>query len=218
MVDSCQATLRRCVRFRARSIFRRSILTARRNVTIPARKGLCGILLLLAGFLSTAWSQPVPPTEYDVKAAFLYNFGKFVQWPPEAFEGRDSFVFCLLGDDSFGQVLNSTVVGKKIQERVLVVRQLRDVSDTEGCHILFISRSEGWRLPRVLSSLRSRSVLTVGETVGFTERGGIISFRVEDNRVRFDINLAAAQRAQLTISSQLLKLARAIIPPGDPGA
>lgn len=176
------------------------------------------VLFLLVVSQTAAWGEPIRAAEYEVKAAFLYNFGRFVQWPPAAWGNGDSFVLCLLGRDPFGPALSQTVTGKKIQDKDLVVRQLKQVSQAEGCHILFVSGSERWHLAEVLSEVRTKSVLTVGEAADFTERGGIIGFTVEDSRVRFDINLASAQDAGLTISSQLLKLARIITPARNPGA
>lgn len=165
----------------------------------------CGALPLRSHAL------PAAPTEHEVKAAFLYNFARFVEWPKEAWASPDQpFVVGVLGEDPFGETLDRTLAGKTVAERPIVVRRL---SSSEGAHevqILFVSSSEGPRLARILYALTDIPVLTVGEPSGFAEQGGMIGFRTEDRRIRFDINTERAQRAGLRISSQLLKLARIV--------
>ena len=153
---------------------------------------------------SLSWAAPVAG-EYQVKAAFLYNFAKFVDWPAGA--GPSAFVLCILGDDPFGAGIN-VIAGKQIGGRVLQVRRLASADGAAACQMLFISGSESEGLARALAAVRNRPVLTVGDTPGFAERGVAINLYVEQSKVRFEINLDAAKRAQLNISSQLLKLAR----------
>ena len=155
------------------------------------------------------------PAEYEVKAAFLYNFARFVEWP-EAPAGDGPFVITVLGRDPFGAALDDTLRGKTIGQRRIEIRRASRSEDLAGSRIGFISDSERDRLPAILKSLEASPVLTVGEMDEFAERGGVIRFRVEQDRVRLDINVAAAERARLRISSQLLKLAR-IVPPGTGG-
>ena len=163
---------------------------------------------LLCASLS-AQVQDAAPTEYQVKAAFLYNFGRFVEWPPQS-PPPSTFTICVLGKDPFGSVLDDLIKDKSIQGMKLVARRLERVEDAGDCRILFISSSEDARLGHILAVLRGRSVLTVGEVERFAHRGGMINFRLEGAKVRFEINPDAAGQAGLTISSQLLKLARII--------
>ena len=155
------------------------------------------------------------PGEYQVKAAFLYNFARFVEWPPAA-DGAAPFVVTVLGRDPFGTVLDDTFRGKTVDARQVVVRRVSRSEDVGKSHILFICDSEKDRLPQILKSLESAPVLTVGEMSDFAERGGVIRFKVEQDRIRLEINVAAAERSRLRISSQLLKLAR-IVEPGTGG-
>jgi hypothetical protein len=152
-----------------------------------------------------------------VKAAFLFNFGKFVEWPAQAFaDTGENFIVGVLGDDPFGAILDETIVGKTVQGKKLVAKRFSRVKDVSRCHILFISSSEEARLTEILSALGHSSVLTVAEMPEFARRGGIIRFRMENNKVRFEINLSAAQRARLSVRSQLLKLGSVVS--GNPGS
>ncbi len=158
-----------------------------------------------------ALAQPPPATEYQVKATFLYNFAQYVEWPATSFTASgDSFKICVLGEDPFGHVLDDTIEGEAINGRRLVARRLSRVNEALKCQILFVSSSEEGRLEQILTALDGKSIMTVGEMPRFAERGGMINFRLEGTKVRFDINPEAAQRAALTLSSQLLKLARIV--------
>jgi hypothetical protein len=173
----------------------------RRPFLQHAAPGLSIVLVLLT--LGSFAPSAEAPTEYEVKAALLYNFGRFVQWP----NSGDTLVVCVLGEDPFGPVLDKTLEGKITEARRLHVRRLKRSQDGESCQILFVSSSEYEHLPQILAELDGRSVLTVGDTPEFARRGGMISFQLEQNRVRIHVNLRAAEGARLTISSQLLKLA-----------
>lgn len=160
----------------------------------------------ILGFKSFA--QDSAPTEYQIKAAFLYNFAKFVQWPPQAFASPTSpIVIGVLGKNNFGDVLEKTIRGKVINDRPLQFKQFHSVKEATNCQILFISTSEKNSLPKILDDLQGASVLTVSETDHFTEAGGMINFIIEDNKIHFQINNEAAKKARLTISSKLLSLA-----------
>jgi len=150
-------------------------------------------------------------SEYQVKAAYLFNFLKFVEYPNESFtDPLAPIVIGVVGDDPFGNALPQVVIGKTVQGRDLVIRIYRAGEDLRGAHILFISSSEKKRLPMILSGLRGSSVLTVADTEGFLEAGGMIQFQSENNRVRFAINVDATSRAKLKMSSKLLSLARVV--------
>jgi hypothetical protein len=169
----------------------------------------CGLLRPMV----PAYAEDRAPTEHEVKAAFLYSFAKFVEWPPDAFGGDDKpFVITILGDDPFGEILEAAVRGKTIRDRRLVVRTVARAEDADGSQILFIGDSETEQLPRILKLVDRAAILTVGDMDHFAERGGVVNFRMENNRIRFEINLVAAERARLKISSQLLKLARIVGP------
>jgi hypothetical protein len=151
---------------------------------------------------------PAPPAgddlEYQVKAAFLFNFLKFVEWPPAA--GESPWGVCILGHDPFGQVLDQTVRGKIVNGRAVEVRRYSRLADVKDCNILFIGHADFGRLGMPAQA----GVLTVGEVPGFLKSGGIINFYIEENRVHFEIQPSVARSAGLRVSSQLLKLGRAL--------
>ncbi|RMF18990.1 MAG: YfiR family protein, partial [Deltaproteobacteria bacterium] len=150
--------------------------------------------------------------EYQVKAAFLYNFAKFVTWPEDAFSGEDApFVFCIVGRDPFGDSLEKVLEGRRAADRPIVVRRGPDPESLGRCHLMFIGGSEDARVARHLRQASAQPVLTVGETEAFERAGGMIRLVVADKRVRFDINAKAADVARLKLSSQLLKLARKVV-------
>jgi hypothetical protein len=175
-----------------------------------------GVLLWLAaaaigcGLVSPAQmqGQHAKPTEYDVKAAYLYNFSRFTEWPatiPQS--GADSFDICVLGENPFGTALATVVANETVAGKRVIAKQIPLPEDAMNCRVLFISSSEDKRLKQILASLTTASVLTVSDLPHFTQRGGMVQFVLEDNRVRFEVNSASAARARLTLSSELLKLA-----------
>jgi hypothetical protein len=148
--------------------------------------------------------------EYFIKAAFLYNFIKFVDWPSDSFKNDGAPVnLCVLGDDPFGEALN-TIRNKRVKGRRLVIKRVQRVEQIEGAHLLFISTSEKGRVKQILKSLSDAPVLTISEMEGFGQRGGIINFITVDNKIQFEINAEQARQHKLKISSQLLKLARIV--------
>lgn len=176
-------------------------------------------ILVAAGLTAQAplRAQPKAAGEYEIKAAFLYNFARYVEWPPGTLPAAsDAFVVTVLGEDPFGEALDAIVRDRTIRDRRLTVRRVARVEDVGESQILFISRSESDDVPRILQRLETAPILTVGETPQFAERGGMIRFRREGERIGFDINVASTERAGLRVSSQLLKLAR-IVGPGKRG-
>jgi hypothetical protein len=154
------------------------------------------------------FAQNQPATEYQIKAAFLYNFAKFVKWPSPTFAEPDSpIVIGVLGENVFGGDLEQTIRDKTFNNHPFQVKQFHSVTEATNCQILFISASEQEHLPKILSGLQGTSVLTVSEMDHFIEAGGMINFVIEEKRVHFQINNEAAQKAGLTISSKLLSLA-----------
>ncbi len=183
------------------------------TLRLPACRMLA-LIFAAAAFLtsaSQARAQSEPPTEYQVKAAFLYNFAKFVEWPADAFPDVQSpIVLGILGDDPFGSVLDKMIYGKAANGRGFVVKRVSEDAKLRSCHILFISSSEKKHLARILEGLKGAGVLTVGDMDRFAESGGVIHLLLAENKVRFGINLTAAARARLKISSKLLALARIV--------
>ncbi len=154
------------------------------------------------------------PTEYQVKAVFLYNFAQFVEWPAAAFaDERAPLVIGVLGADPFGPDLDAAVRGETVNHRPLLVRRYRDISQVEACHILYISGSEVSHLEKILGALRGRTILTVSDSENFARRGGMVGFVTEHNRIRLRISLNAVTAGDLAISSKLLRLAD-IVPAG----
>jgi len=164
-------------------------------------------MVLLAGPAGAAAPRS---SEYTLKAAFLFNFTKFVDWPADAFADEKSpFNLCVLGgEDPFGGSLDELVANEAVNGRPIAVRRRVRGADLRTCQILFIGRAERERQPEVLASLRGLPVLTVGETDRFLSEGGLFNFFLEANRVRFEVNLAAVERTPLKISSKLLRLAK----------
>jgi len=149
--------------------------------------------------------------EYELKAAMLYNLTLFVEWPPSAYpDPQAPILLCILGRDPFGSSLTSTVPGKTARGRSVLIRHLQNDKEIRSCQVLYISSSERKTAAQILSTLNGSSVLTVGEMTQFAAHGGMIQFSLEDQRVRFDINLDAASRAGLKISSKLLVLAQIV--------
>jgi hypothetical protein len=170
---------------------------------------LCACWLGVCGVPGVARAEVAAP-EYDVKAAFLFNFTKFVEWPPSAFADEHSpLKICVLGENPFGKALR-VLTKEEVGGRRLSLMHLDKLNSLETCHVLYVSRSERDRLPQVLAGLHSAPVLTVGDTAGFTGQGGMINFILEGSKVRFDVNQEAAERAGLKISSRLLALAKQV--------
>jgi len=167
------------------------------------------VLSLIGLFAPGAWAQAF--NEYQVKAAYLYHFAQFVEWPPEAFPTASTpLVIGVLGEDPFGNTLDELVKDEVLNKRKLVVQRYRRVEDISLCHILFISRSEAGRVDQILSNLKRRNILTVGDVENFAIRGGIIRLLTEQNKVRLRINTDAAKAARLTISSKVLRAAERV--------
>jgi hypothetical protein len=177
----------------------------------------CQRLLLWLASVLAAWAligpaslqgQHSKPPEYEVKATYLYNFSRFVEWPAQGVqEQSDTFAICVLGDNPFGPALKATVAQETIAGKKVVVKEIPTLQDAVGCRVLFISSSEDKQLKEILANLGTASVLTVSDLPKFTQRGGMVQFVLEGDRVRFEVNSASAERAGLTLSSELLKVA-----------
>ena len=179
------------------------------------RGGWSGALLLgvcLSGSATTlAYEHRQDPgtlPEYVVKAGFLYNFAKYVEWPAEAFENADAPISIgIVGTDPFGEELDKALRNKTVKGRPFTITRFREGNDPKGCHILFIPKTEKARTLDLLKQAESRPTLTVGEDEGFAGSGGMISILIEKEKPRLEVNPEAAERAKLGINSKLLKLA-----------
>jgi hypothetical protein len=171
------------------------------------------VRLLLAAVLVAAVklnAEMLPqerPQEYAVKAAFLFNFAKFVDWPADALANGGSVAICVLGEDPFGDTLDTLTHGERVNGHDIAIRRLRSAQDARACHILFISASERHHLVEILYVLRGASVLTVGDVDEFAQVGGIIRLTKQNYRIGVEISAQAAERAHVKISSKLLSLA-----------
>ncbi|BCX89647.1 hypothetical protein MIN45_P2020 [Methylomarinovum tepidoasis] len=170
-------------------------------MTIPRLLPLLWMLLAAAAVSVRA------AEEYELKAALVLNIARFTRWPPEAFASSpDTITLCLVEEGVLFQPFES-LAGKSVGERRLVVKTAQPIDRLDQCHILFVSGYSKSLLPRIFAAVSGRPVLTIGETPGFVEFGGIVNLIRQDNRVRFEINLEAARSAGIAISSRLLKLA-----------
>jgi len=185
-------------------------------MAILGRRSLIWIATLaLWGPPSAAFAATLPEggvtQEYDLKAAFLFNFTRFVEWPDAAFANAAApITIGIVGGDPFGESLDEIVADETVDNRKLVVRRFRSIEQVEDCQILFIHPSLVSHMEQLRARLGGRSVLTVGENKEFTARGGMIAFETVKNRVRLRVNLEAARAAKLTISSMLLRQAKIV--------
>ena len=171
--------------------------------------------LLFAGSIALGQQRP---SAYQVEAAYLYNFSRFVEWPAKtAFPQSNSFTICVLGEDPFGQALDATLAGETIGNQKVTARRISSPQMSADCQILFISSSEANRLNKIIEALNKNAVLTVSDIPQFSQRQGMIQFVMEENRIRFEVNLTATQQAGLALSSELLKVATVVRKSPQPG-
>jgi hypothetical protein len=184
-------------------------ISTRHSTTVVWLLCLCLTLLCLPSNVVIA--QQPRPGEYQVKAAYIYNFSHFVEWPAPPSAGQVSpFAICVLGKDPFGAVLDRTLSGESIGTDNMIARRLSKPQEALGCRILFVGLSEKDHLKEILGALGKASVLTVSDIPRFSEHGGMIGFVLEGDKVRFEVNLTNATDAGLAVSSDLLKVAIAV--------
>jgi hypothetical protein len=171
------------------------------------------LLLAIFSILSSVHldAQQARPTESQVKAAYLFNFGKFVRWRTAPENHADSLEICVLGRNSLGTVLEATVKGETIDGKPVIARNVSSLREAEGCQILFVSLSEESRLSTVLAEAKRLPALTVSDIPHFAERGGMIGLVNQDDRIRFEVNVVPMEDAGLTVSSELLKVSLRVI-------
>jgi uncharacterized protein DUF4154 len=168
---------------------------------------------LVAGTLicGVANAQSGEPNEYEVKAAFLFNFTKFVEWPDTSFSDPHAPILLgIIGDDPFGESLTTIVAGQKVEGRTIIIQKHRYGDDLRHCQILFVSASERAHVAQILASVQLAGVMTVSDIDGFAEAGGLMQFVIEENRVRFLVNLDVAKQSKLRVSAKLLALAHVV--------
>jgi hypothetical protein len=167
-------------------------------------------LLFLSGWTVRA-QETDSDSEYVIKAGFIYNFAKFVEWPANTFsQPATPIVIGVFGSDRIAGILEQIVKDKKVDNHGFVVRRLKWAKDIKGCNILFLPAAEASHADDLVSQVKGTSILTIGEIPGFAKHGGIINFTLEDSKVRFEVNVDAAKQADLNISSRLLSLARIV--------
>jgi hypothetical protein len=190
----------RAARHRPRSAHVTALLTACAAVCVAAAPG----------------PDAPTPTEYQVKAAMIYNFMRFVEWPSEAFAATDKRInLCTVGADPFEGDLDP-LKGKETGGRTIEIRHVESRGDTKGCHVLYVGESEKDRLEDIAKEAAAHNALTVGDSAGFAQKGLAVNFYLEHGTVRFEINLEAARRSKLTISSKFLKLAKIVADAAPP--
>lgn len=173
-------------------------------------------MLVVIGGLAVFVRAAEAPTEYELKAALVYNFTQFVDWPDTALAGPATpFVIGVLGRDPFGRYLDQVVQGERVGTHPIVIERCRDAAAAARCQLLFVSASERDHLPAVLAALRGRPVLTVGDFEGFLREGGMVLLRQSGKRVRLRVDREAAQAVGLTMSAKLLRVAQLTRPGGD---
>lgn len=165
------------------------------------------LLLIVLGGVPTVSVEAQALSEYRVKAAFILNFTRFIEWPPDGYGEGGTLIVGIVGDDHFGGSLDQ-LNGNVVNGHRIVIRRFKAGDYLRACQILFVSSSERNRLGKILDSVRGAPVLTIGEMPQFNQAGGIIKFVIQDNKVRFEINTGAASQARLRISSKLLALSK----------
>ena len=193
-----------------------SVVSEKRSGARRRRRGPFFLIAILAVLSSAGVALPAPgdsggSLEYRVKAAFIFNFTKFVQWPADSFEDDNTpLILGIIGNDPFGSILEETFEERTAQGRKIVVERFDGIERASDCHLLFISDSQAKRLQHVFSKLDDLPILTIAEMEFFAQDGGIIGFYIRKNKVKFEINPEAAKSKGLKISSKLLNLARIV--------
>ena len=169
-------------------------------------------LFIIILIILPAYSFSQQYTEYELKAAYLYNFGKFVQWPEEVFKkNTDPFIIGIYGSNPFGEILQQTIQNKTLQNRPVVLITINNLEDAETCQILFVNKINALQLKELLQYIHDKPVLTVGDNIeDFCQSGGIVNFTGQHSQKRFEINNKASLRVRLNINSKLLSLSRIV--------
>ena len=200
-------------------IERRARPRGRARVFVQAPRRIPALVIILS-FLVCAvpvCAQQPKPSEAEIEAVYVFKFSQFITWPGGA-RAAPTFDICILGDNPLGPFLDRTVRGEKVNGKAVIDRHIARPQDTQGCSILYIGRSENYRLRQVLAAVRDSPLLTVSDIPEFSDKGGMIEFVLQGGRVRFEVNLAPAEQAGLSMSSELLKVAVAVKSAGGQGS
>jgi len=173
------------------------------------KKRVAWFLTVLISCCCTTLNGQEGVVEYRFKAVYLLNFLQFTSWPDSAFRDKDysPIIVGIMGNDPFGKILDETMLPEKIDNHPIVIKRLSSTKEIEKCHMLFVSRSEQKRLSQILQSVGDKPILTVSDIPDFAESGGIIQLYVQDNKLKFSINLNSLNSSGVQISSKLLRLA-----------
>jgi hypothetical protein len=177
---------------------------------------LLALIAAAAACVAAPWAaaDDAPPSrEYQLKAAFIYNFAKFVEWPDGTFAAAgDPLVIGIIGDDPFNGALDQAIKGKTVGGHPLVIRQITAGKEKslKACQVVFVPASQDQNLDTILAAVKGAGILTVGESEKYVRAGGVIRLYLEDNKVRFEISQRAARAARLIVSAKLLKLAKLV--------
>jgi hypothetical protein len=179
----------------------------------------CLLMVLCPGAGAGAENNAQSFSEYQIKAGFLFNFTRFVEWPDRAFGGADSpFVVCTLGETPMAGLLTEAAAGKVVNGRAIAIRRAKGGEELRACNVLFVGAAEEKRVGRIVDAVKGMDVLTVGETQGFAQAGGVINFVVQDNKVKLELNMDAAARANLKISAKLIAVSHVVSGSQNSGA
>jgi hypothetical protein len=184
-----------------------------REVNARRIRRCCFLIFACWNFLipATALSQNEETAEYPLKLAFLYNFTKFVEWPAAAYSGPGApLSICIVGEDPFSPDLEGELRTRKVESHPVEVKKLKPTDILSACHMVFVPAAEKSQAVRIVSNLKGSNTLTVGESAGFASLGGIINLTVEENKLHFEVNTVAAERAGLKLSSKLLSMAKIV--------
>jgi hypothetical protein len=169
------------------------------------------VILLLAGERRGFAADPQTLSEYQIKAGFLFNFTRFVEWPAKAFANdRSPIVVCTTGDSEVTELLTEAAAGKVVDGRAVLIRHIKVTEDLRECNLLFVTGAEERRMVWILDRVKGTNVLTVGEFPGFAKAGGMINFFIQENKVKLEINLDAATHADMKISAKLIAVSRLV--------
>jgi hypothetical protein len=202
-----------------KTLFRQSNTTfLRANITyhLPAqllKKGISSILLFILCSIDMVSAQSPPQSEYKLQAIFLYNFTRFIDWPGSAFASRsEPFKIGIVGNDPFGSYLDEAVRGERVSGRPIVIERYKNARDVKDCHMLYISSKDQKEIKKIINTLADKNTLTISEDPEFVKWGGMIRMYSDDNKIRLQINDAAARKVNLKISAKLLNVADVYYP------
>jgi hypothetical protein len=180
---------------------------------IASRRAVLALIAAAVAFEGRALAQAIEVTESTVKAAFLYKFAGYIDWPDAALEpAGGAFVIGVMGNDEVYVELERIQPGRNVAGRALAVRKVRDPDSLKGVQLLFVGRPESARLPALVRAAQQQGILVVSETERGLEAGSVINFVVSDNRVGFEVSLDAAERSGHRVSSRMLAVARRVVP------